>query len=268
MTIIPEKNKLKLNGEQQRRSLSKMDIYKQLSEKGNQIFLFPDEEYPAWNIIQGVKIKGFQKTQFAFNTNTVRKLERINKAKLVPGPKKLAQEFFCLNMEQILQKLKGIKEGDKQAFDKLSEEVSIQLRESLSKNVIPERLEVYNLVRKIVDLTFEHITAMAEELKGYRHILVPLLNVPLDGWILNSNIIFNKEEKKKLGISKGNGNARPGMGCIKNLEKYQEIQAFIYEKAKNISKNGGYTFYPIYFDLLWNNRYERNGGNLFKTNPK
>lgn len=239
-----------------------MDIYEQLLIKGRKIFLSPDEEYPALEIISGVKIDGINGRMFAVGKETWRTLYRIDKSKFVPGPKELIEEFFNFNMAWILQNLMTIKEGDKQRFDQLCETVTDELKEQLKKNVKPERYECYNRVRKPVDLIFEHIVAMSTELREYRRILVPLLNVPLDKYVLRSNIIFNQKAKKDLGIEK----REISMGDIKNLEHYNRIQTFIRNKASNLSNNYG-NFYPIYFDLLWKDRYKSNGGNLFKTNP-
>ena len=107
----------------------------------------------------------------------------------------------------------------------------------------------------------EHLVAMALELREYRKSLVPFLNVPLDSYILTSDVIFDQDSKSLLGIKR-----RTTFSDISSPEQYDLIQKFLQQKSTGISTNQNQNFYPIYFDLVWKNRYESNGGNLFKTN--
>lgn len=54
---------------------------------------------------------------------------------------------------------------------------------------------------------------------------------------------------------------------IESMQQYYNIQKHIFEVASDLSLKYERKFYPIYFDLIWSDRYKRPGGNLFKTNP-
>jgi len=45
------------------------------------------------------------------------------------------------------------------------------------------------------------------------------------------------------------------------------LQAIVTSYANEIGRKVNRLFYPIYFDMLWNDRYKRGMGNLFELNP-
>jgi hypothetical protein len=233
-----------------------MSIYEKLLIRGREIFLLPDEEYPASDIIIGVHVNNGDKTKLmrAIDNNTYRGFHRINKS--LKGPKEIVEIFINSRLSWIIDCLKIVQ--NKQKYEYICKTITEELREQLKKNVKHHMLESYNKVRKPVDLILEHIVSMATELTEYRKSLIPFLAVPLDSHILNSDFIFDQKSKALLGIKRG-----ATYSDISCQRQYDDIQAFIQEKAADIST----TFYPIYFDLLWNDRYRRNGGNLFKINP-
>ncbi|HHW00780.1 MAG TPA: hypothetical protein GXX36_14680 [Clostridiaceae bacterium] len=237
-----------------------MTIYEKLLIRGSEIFLYPNEEYPASEIISGVNVYygNKEKTMYAIDGNTYRGFHRIDR--LLIGPKKITETFINSKLSWIIDYLKTVQ--DKQEYDNLCMTITEELREELKKNVKHPMLKPYNKVRKLVDLLFEHLVSMASELREYRKSLVPYLAVPLDSHILKSDVIFKPDLKSSLGIKR-----RATYKDISDPEQYNDIQDFLRQKAMEISKTYNQDFYPIYFDLLWNNRYEKDGGNLFKTNP-
>jgi hypothetical protein len=81
--------------------------------------------------------------------------------------------------------------------------------------------------------------------------------LPLDSQIFQSEFIFTAQEAKALGIKRSFT-----YKDIKTAQHYADIQIFLKDKAAYIGLN-----HRIYFDLVWNKRFESNGTNLFLTNP-
>ncbi len=61
--------------------------------------------------------------------------------------------------------------------------------------------------------------------------------------------------------------ARSSYGHIRTERAYLALQAQVDQKARQVAEVCGRSFAPIYFDLLWNGRYRREGPNLFALNP-
>lgn len=142
-------------------------------------------------------------------------------------------------------------------LNELANEVCSELKIELSKNIIPMQLQSFNKVRKPIDIVFEHFIAMGEDFTPARKTATSWLFLPLDSQIFQSEFIFTTEEAKALGIKR-----RFTYKDIETAQHYTEIQNFLKDKATKISLN-----HRIYFDLVWNNRFESNGTNLFLTNP-
>ena len=102
---------------------------------------------------------------------------------------------------------------------------------------------------------------MANELTDVRSQLNKLLFLPLDSQIFSSPYIFSREQLYSLGI-KDNATFKD----VKTSEAYRILQNIALNKAHNISSAIGKTFDRIHFDLLWNDRYKKEGNNLFETN--
>lgn len=139
----------------------------------------------------------------------------------------------------------------------LANELCSELKIELSKNIKPLQLQSFNKVRKPVDIVFEHFVAMGEDFAPARKTATAWLFLPLDSQIFQSEFIFTTEEAKALGIKR-----RFSYKDIKTAQHYAEIQNFLKNKAANVGLN-----HRIYFDLVWNKRFESNGTNLFLTNP-
>ena len=139
----------------------------------------------------------------------------------------------------------------------LANELCNELKSELSKNIKPSQLQSFNKVRKPIDIVFEHFVAMGEDFAPARKTATPWLFLPLDSQIFQSEFIFTTEEAKALGIKR-----RFTYKDIQTAQHYTEIQNFLKDKATKISLN-----HRIYFDLVWNKRFESSGTNLFLTNP-
>jgi len=142
-------------------------------------------------------------------------------------------------------------------LNELANELCSELIVELSENIKPLQLQSFNKVRKPVDIVFEHFIAMGEDFAPARKTATPWLFLPLDSQIFQSEFIFTAQEAKVLGIKR-----RFTYKDIKTALHYAEIQNFLKDKAAKIDLN-----HRIYFDLVWNKRYESNGTNLFLTNP-
>ncbi len=142
-------------------------------------------------------------------------------------------------------------------LNELANELCSELKIELSKNIKPLQLQSFNKVRKPVDIVFEHFIAMGEDFAPARKTATPWLFLPLDSQIFQSEFIFTAQEAKVLGIKR-----RFTYKDIETAQHYAEIQNFLKNKAANVGLN-----HRIYFDLVWNKRFESNGTNLFLTNP-
>ncbi len=142
-------------------------------------------------------------------------------------------------------------------LNELANELCSELIIELGKNIKPSQLQSFNKVRKPVDIVFEHFVAMGEDFAPARKTATPWLFLPLDSQIFQSEFIFTTEEAKALGIKR-----RFTYKDIETAQHYADIQNFLKNKAANIGLN-----HRIYFDLVWNKRFESNGTNLFLTNP-
>ncbi len=111
------------------------------------------------------------------------------------------------------------------------------------------------------NLYIEHIIAMATELNGYRANLIKLLFLPLDSQMFQSIHLFTDNELYRHGVNRDSTFRE-----VKSKSQYMALQELLSAKADIISKDIRQQFFRIYFDLLWNNRHNREGSNLFLTN--
>jgi hypothetical protein len=173
--------------------------------------------------------------------NTFRTFHRIDANG--PGPKELFMDFLMQEKDRITSGLKSCKEI--QEIDRLSEELHLKLKEKLSLNVKGHILKNYNAVRKLVDLTLEHMGLLSDQLCYYREDFIHFLRVPLDSYILNSSCLFSYDERKKYGL----GKLGSGFMKIESLETYYEIQTHLRKLASSEKID-----HSIYFDALWRDR--------------
>src|SRR5262249_39425497 len=140
---------------------------------------------------------------------------------------------------------------------------------------------VYNRVRKPIDLYMEHLTALDNKMPNtVRWHLVPLLQVPLDNMILNQRVTFCHKGTPILSDCPfsidelGNYALTPDstFGDIEAELVYRSLQTILASKAIALTKaledicaksgESAKSFHPIYFDLLWGDRYRNQGLNL------
>ncbi|GKT11026.1 hypothetical protein DSTSK_43310 [Desulforhabdus sp. TSK] len=103
---------------------------------------------------------------------------------------------------------------------------------------------------------------MAADLEEARAKLVPLLFLPLDSQILAHPGLFTERELAAQGLTRGST-----YKDITTESTHSAFQALLGQKAAAVTDAHRRPFHVIYFDLVWNDRYRRWGGNLFETNP-
>jgi len=219
------------------------------------LFLNPSELYTYDAIILGTKVCGKTKVQKAVGKNTFRGFYR--KAGFNRGASAIFDPFFITNKTKILSKLRKI--STREEMDQFSNTLREEIKKQLI-NVEERQLESYNKTRKPIDLYIEHIVAMAAELSSSdRARLMPTLFLPLDSWIFGADQIFTETELRAHHLTR-----RSTYKDVLDRGIYMELHEMTRKKAHDISS----CFYPIYFDLIWSDRYLRtNARNLFESNP-
>lgn len=235
--------------------MERKNIYDMINEKANEIFYKPVQTYKYENLILGCPVvnnDGKLIKMYAVAPNTWRAFHKINKSKT--GASHIYKNYFIKNKEDIINRLKNVKSSHE--LDEFEEIILSEIRIELT-NILPKMLRSYNRLRKPIDLYIEHIVSMAMELENYRERLIPLLFLPIDSEILSSEHIFEIYELNRCGL-----NRKSSYGDINNKQIYDYLQELLIEKVSTINKD----FNRIFFDLFWNDRYLKNGGNLFQTN--
>jgi hypothetical protein len=230
-----------------------------IARKGERIFLNPGVQYPWRDIVNGASVRsghGVRK-YYAVAPNTLRSFHRIDKTK--SGAFLALKSYFTQNQERLVEALSGT--SDFQGIHKLENDCCGEIRQELV-NVKPGILGPYNKLRKPVDLYFEHLVGMASELAEHRGRLVPLLSLPLDCQVIASTLIFSERDLRQQGLSR-----RSSYGHVLAERSYLELQGIVRDKVAGLSSSLGIPFHPIYFDLIWGGRLEREGRNLFELNP-
>lgn len=229
-------------------------------DRAEQIFLQPQRLY-SWNaIITGAPIarqSGAPKTIAAVETNTFRGFHKIDKS--TPGSAEAFRNHLTTRRDDLVAALLKIEE--RRDLHELQNRLRVELRGRLF-NIKQDMLAPYNKIRKPLDLYIEHLVAMASELAPRRHVLVPYLYLPLDSQILGQHELFSDRELRTHGLNRNSSYSQ-----IRSEAAYLALQEIVKEKARLWGAACGRTFHPIYFDLLWNGRYQNWGSNLFETNP-
>ena len=215
---------------------------KRMNEVGDTVFLTPTPLLSYEELV--LKSLG---------SNTYRGFHRKNNNCL--GASHTFRDVLTKKKDYLIQALNNL--TSEMQLNELANELCSELKIELSKNIKPSQLQSFNKVRKPVDIVFEHFVAMGEDFAPARKTATPWLFLPLDSQIFQSEFIFTTEEAKALGIKR-----RFTYKDIKTAQHYADIQNFLKDKAENIGLN-----HRIYFDLVWNKRFESNGTNLFLTNP-
>jgi hypothetical protein len=205
-------------------------IFQEIQSAGDRIMLNPNKPLAFEKFY--MKIVG---------GNTLRAFHRKDINKI--GPTEIVREFIRNSKDQIIAGLKVAKSTSD--IDLLSDELFRELKVKLVVNVQDHVLQNYNAVRKLVDLILEHVALIATELNDYRKQIIPILRVPLDSFILNSDCIFTYTEREKFDLG---ANGR-GFSSIQDKDQYDRIQAHLIQVAKSCGVS-----FPIYFDVLWRDR--------------
>jgi hypothetical protein len=214
-------------------------------KRAEQIFLNPSSRW-GWERIVGE----------AVGANTFRGFHRIDKSK--PGAKEAFVGYFIDEEPSLTKSLMAVRTRDE--LDGLSDRICEAVRKRLG-NCSPMQLRSYNKVRKPVDLYLEHLVAVDANLDKVRAEFVPLLFLPLDSQLLAHPALFTTDELSRHGLSRSST-----FSDIDSRENYDSLQQLLARKAQAISEAWGAPFHVIYFDMLWNDRYRRAGGNIFETN--
>jgi hypothetical protein len=237
-----------------------MPFSKSYVEKANQVFLNPSSTYSWDSIIKGADVKsenGNARRISAVAQNTYRGFHRIDQTR--PGAKEGFEGYFLEEKNNIINRLVNITTHEE--LHGYSNEICTDLRGRL-RNCKQEQLKSYNKLRKPIDLYIEHLVAMATELTEHRTRLVPLLYLPLDSQIFAHRALFSDRELSLNGL-----NRHSTYQSVNNEARYCALQKILVDKARAVENEQNAVFYVIYFDLIWNSRYNNWGGNLFETNP-
>lgn len=228
-------------------------------KKAEETILRPKTLYKWDDIIKGVSVKrqnGTTKTMWAVDTNTFRGFHKINKS--CAGASKVFQEYFVLNKQKIIAAIISAKNSSD--LHTIENEICSDIRPKLS-NIKQSLLNTYGKIRKPVDLYFQNLICMSQELNHSRVDLVPYLFLALDSQIFSDQNVFTDLELREFHLSRNST-----YKDVTEEKIYIQLQDILSKKAKYLSKPDA-KFYKIYFDMLWNNRHRNWGSNFFETNP-
>jgi hypothetical protein len=241
--------------------INTITIFKQALQSAETIFLHPSITYPYEDIIQGVSVNGSLKKAVGVNTTQAfgRKLNYGNFGENKIKAMDVCDEFFLLHKNRIIDKLNS-HIRTRNDMDVFEHELFKDLGENLLQYSTPSMIgESYNRIRKPIELYLEHIVAMADEIDNEtRKILTPLLFLPIDRWIMGSELIFDDFDIYKWDLTR-----KSSFGMIRTRDLFNDMQRCLLEKSKEISIELGKEFQVIYFDVFWGNRLNDPGVNLF-----
>lgn len=228
-------------------------------ERAESTFLAPQPQYTWREIVAGVAVRksqgGLQKLA-AVSQNTWRGFHKIDKDR--PGAAEGFRGYLLENAAQLLRELNHVQSA--MDLDALADRIGEAVKGRLT-NIRPTMLQAYNKIRKPLDLYLEHAVAMASELAEARSRLVPWLRLPLDSQMFQLPHLFSDQELRQLKLSRQSTYRE-----VNSANQYHTLQRIVNDRARQFSTMAGSTFHPIYFDLWWNDRYGRSGGNLFEVN--
>lgn len=180
------------------------------------------------------------------SSNTFRGFHKINKNG--KGCKCIAHEYFESNQKRIIKKLGQI--TNRYELDKFSDKLTNELKQKLT-NIKKEKLKSYNKVRKLIDLYLEHLVLLSSNtFITNRNKLLLILFIPLDQHILTNMRDYLKPEKIP---------SKPTMSSVIDKAMYDRIQKklSVFCKQHKIPA-------PIALDLLWRDRYKKNGNDFME----
>jgi hypothetical protein len=176
----------------------------------------------------------------------------------LPGSAEGFRGYLLNHAEKLLRELAHVNSATD--LDTLADRVGEAVKARLN-NIRPTMPRSYNKIRKPLDLYLEHQVAMAHELADVRSRLTPWLRLPLDSQMFQLPHLFSEGDLHRLKLSR-----QSTYQAVASTTQYQALQSLVQERAREYSTLAGRPFHPIYFDLWWNDRYRRSGGNLFEVN--
>lgn len=240
--------------------MDEQPINKDYLAKAEAVFLKPIPEYRYADIISGVDVArkcGEVRKILAVAQNTFRGFHRRDKS--LEGAKQAFTSYFLENQREIVDSLSTVK--NTQHLDSICDEMCESIKSRLA-NVKQSQLVPYNKVRKPVDIYVQHLICMADCFSDLRSVLVPVLRLPLDSQIFRCEHIFTDQELASANLTR-----RSTFQDVRTLACYLHLQSLLSEKANKQADRLRGRFVPVFYDLIWNDRYLRWGGNLFETNP-
>lgn len=230
-----------------------------LIDRAEEIFIRPRYQYSWEEIIIGTLVdspNGPSRKMAAVERNTFRGFHKIDKYGVGSG--EVFRDVLVFRKKEILSALEAAQ--TREEVHKIENDLREDIKSKLT-NIKPKMLTSYNKVRKPLDLYFEHLVAMAKEIGPFRGKLVKMLFLPLDSQMFQQSELFTVNDLNNAGVSR-----RSTYTNVTTERSYLSLQDAAKKLADSLSRISGKNFVPIYFDLLWNERYKRSGANLFETN--
>lgn len=227
--------------------------------RAEETILRPKTLYEWDDIVLGARVKrpnGTTQTMWAVASNTFRGFHRITKG--CPGASRVFHDYFVSNKPKLLTQITGA--TDSAGLNRIENQICNEIRSSLT-NIKSSTLDSYGRVRKPVDLYFQNLICMSHELDKKRADLVPHLFLALDSQMFSDPNVFTDGELETFRLSR-----RSTYKDVKDEKTYLQLQDMLSKKASQLSQTD-MRFYRVYFDMLWNNRHQNWGSNLFETNP-
>lgn len=235
--------------------------------------------YSYEKVIRGVRVDGNPRPQKAVAGNTFRSFHRQEGA--LKGPMHTCDAYFLDNRVRIIEELRCIDNAE--CFHNLTNVYVEGLRGKLKDIVIEYGLDrihkgqfirSYGKVRKPVDIYLNSLVLMAEELRCVRCQLIPLLNLALDSQFFSADFIFTDDDLRKASEKNKGITIKRDSSFIDVVTEcaYRYLQKRVADLATDLANHFGLPrFHPIYFELLWSDRYtrvEEKPTSLFELNPK
>jgi hypothetical protein len=237
-----------------------LDVAVQIANRGSEVIKNTESLY-RWNdIIQGANVSRGN-GDFFIERAVDRKTWRVfwrRDIKAV-GASYIFDKYFLEKKDQIIEILEGI--NSREQLDTYEDFIIAELKPAMENMISDKKLHLlgsYNALRKPLDLYFANLASMSEELTHIRSKLVEYLFVPLDKIIL-SKIPHDILLKHSLRYSEG-------FTFVRTKEAYIDIQEFINSEVLEAKEKVGIDIYPIYIELLWNERYKHTGNNFWEIN--
>jgi hypothetical protein len=228
-------------------------------KKAEETILRPKTLYKWDDIIQGVSVKrknGTTQTMRAVSSNTFRGFHR--KQKGCAGASIVFHNYFVSNKQKLLAEITRAENSTD--LHRIENEVCRDILPILS-NIKESSLDSYGRIRKPIDLYFQNLICMSQELDRSRVNLVPYLFLALDSQMFSDPNVFTNVDLQAFHLSR-----RSTYKDVTHEKMYIQLQDILSKKATQLSK-GDAKFHRIYFDMLWNNRHQNWGSNFFETIP-